>query len=159
MFLLPSSAFSPNLSTFITFAVADDEHHANCCLQRLSKKTRSGMCTRWLYWHVSACPMPSFRKPQFTMDTSLQPYVDQLVKDPFHVCHSLLGSLPAWKDPFQNKQQRDDLEWNLKLRNKTHAATNGSEDLWAILPLNLCQQGNMHTCHKNTLCPGSLKTQ
>lgn len=145
--------------TFITFVVADDQHHNNCCLQCLSRKTSSGICARSLHWQVSACPVPSFRKPQVAMDASLQPYVDQLVKDPFRVCHSVLGSLPTWQDPFQNKQQRDNLEWSLKLWNKTHPATDGSQDSWAILPLNPCQQGNMYICHKNTWCPGSLKTQ
>ena len=99
---------------FITFVVAVDQHHSNSCLQLLSKKTGPEVWTSWMYWHVSACPMPSFRKAKVVTDTSPQlrgPTVKRSVPcmlQPF----GQPSSLTAWEDPFQNKQQREDVDGN-----------------------------------------------
>lgn len=65
---------------FVTFVVADDQHHNNSCLQSLSKKTGPEVWTTWMYWHVSVCPMPSFRKSKVVVDTPPQ-VCGQLLKD------------------------------------------------------------------------------
>lgn len=104
------------LSPFVSFAsitlvVADDQHHNNSRLHFLSKKTGLETWTIWMYWHASAWPMPSFRKDKVIVDSSPQlcgpavkssiPRMAQPLRQPF--------SLKAWEDPFQNKQQRDDV--------------------------------------------------
>ena len=123
---------------FITFVAADDQHHSKSCLQFLSKKTGPEIWTSWMYWHVPACPMPSFTKAKVVTDTSPQlwgPTVKRSVlcmSQPF----GQTSSLTAWEDPCQNKQQREDVDGNQRLWNKTRAAMNGSQDLWAILCCN-----------------------
>lgn len=80
---------------FITLVVADDQHHNNSCLQFLSENTGPDTWTSWIYWHVSAEPMPSFRKVKVIMATL--PQLCEPTEGQFHVCHSLMGSLPGWQ--------------------------------------------------------------
>lgn len=95
---------------FITFVVAVDQHHNNSCLQFLSENTSPDTWTSWIYWHISACPMPSFRKVKVIMDTL--PQLCEPTEGQFHVCQPFgqPSRLTAWENPLQNKQQREDID-------------------------------------------------